>query len=563
MLAKNLEARGGIEPPNKGFADLCLTTWLPRRLEGSFETYHSRPAGCWRHNHNRLWAASWFATTVLSLPKFTRDLLKQLSSPCSHSLTENLFLRLLGLTYLAAFGSLWPQIVPLLGSHGIVPVARFLDSLRGEWKPSLVFSIPSVFWFSSADWVLQAACILGCAAAVLLIIRWQSRLAAAVCWVLYLSLVSVGAPFLNFQWDALLLEAGFLALFAGSPLLVWAYRLLLFRLMFESGIVKLTSGDPTWHNLHALRFHFMTQPLPNPLAYYAYRLPTAVLDFFTAATLLIELFVPFLLFCPKRLRYTGVGLLMLLQVTIILTGNYAFFNLLTLAICFWGLDDAVFEPLRKFLERRIPFGQVRFRSATRLRLAGSLALLFLIAVGLIQVLQTFDRGWTRALDSHLRWMAPFELVNGYGLFAVMTTTRPEIVLQGSNDQAQWLDYNFPYKPGELHRALPWIAPYQPRLDWQMWFAALGDINENTWVGNLMYRIMTGDTTATKLLEPSPFPRPPRYMRALLYDYRFTTPEDSEAYRCSMGANAHAHLVRPCIFDGSLAKCPAYCRNSPE
>jgi lipase maturation factor 1 len=458
-----------------------------------------------------------------NLRSFKNNLLLRLSEPGSHVLTENLFLRLLGLIYLAAFGSLLPQVVPLLGSHGIVPMARFLDSLRPEMRPGLVFSVPTVFWLSASDGSLRAVCFLGCIASTLLIVSWQSRLAATVCWILYLSLVSVGAPFLNFQWDALLLEAGFLALFAGCPMLVWAYRVLLFRLMFESGLVKLTSGDPNWHNLHALRFHFLTQPLPNPVAYYAYRLPEPVLDFFTGATLAIELLVPFLLFFPKRLRYLGVGLLMLLQISIILTGNYAFFNLLTLAICLWGLDDAVFQPVARWLERGFP-STSGFSFSNRLRFAGSLILIFCIAIGLIQVAQTFDRAWPRALDAHLRWIAPFEIVNTYGLFAVMTTTRPEIILQGSNDQVQWLDYNFPYKPGELHRPLPFVAPYQPRLDWQMWFAALGDINENTWVGNLMYRIMTGDTTASKLLEPSPFRQPPHYMRALLYDYRFTTPE---------------------------------------
>jgi hypothetical protein len=340
--------------------------------------------------------------------------------------------------------------------------------------------------------------------------------------VLYLSLVSVGAPFLNFQWDALLLEAGFLALFIGSPLLVWAYRVLLFRLMFESGLVKLSSGDANWRSLHALRFHFLTQPLPNPVAYYTYWLPTWLLDSFTAATLFVELVAPFLLFSPRRVRYFGIGVLMLLQLVIILTGNYAFFNLLTLAICLWGLDDSVFEPMRRFLQRRAPSG-ASVRYADRLRFAGSLCLIFLMVIGLAQILQNFDRRLSRTLDTSLRWMAPFELVNTYGLFAVMTTTRPEIILQGSNDQIQWLDYKFPYKPGELHRGLPWVAPYHPRLDWQMWFAALGDINENTWLGNLMYRIMTGDNTAAKLLEPAPFPRPPQYMRALLYDYRFTSP----------------------------------------
>ncbi|MFL6415219.1 MAG: lipase maturation factor family protein [Bryobacteraceae bacterium] len=453
-----------------------------------------------------------------------KNVLARLSSPSSHSLIENVFLRLLGLTYLAAFGSLLPQVIPLLGSDGIEPAKRFLDSFRPEMAPSLVFSIPTFFWISAADGALRAACIVGCVASVLLVVRWQSRFAAAICWVLYLSLVSVGAPFLNFQWDALLLEAGFLALFSGSPILIWAYRLLLFRLMFESGIVKLTSGDPNWRNLHALRFHFMTQPLPNPLAYYAYRLPASVLDAFTAATFAIELFVPFLLFCPKRVRYAGVSLLMLLQLSIILTGNYAFFNLLTVAICLWGLDDSVFEPVRRSLQAKFPGSETLGFASGRLRLAGSFALLFLISAGVLQVIQSVDRTWVGTLNAHLRWIAPFEMVNSYGLFAVMTTTRPEIILQGSDDQVHWLDYSFPYKPGEPHRGLPWIAPYQPRLDWQMWFAALGDINENTWVGNLMYRIMTGDPAPAKLLEPSPFSRPPHYMRALLYDYRFTTPE---------------------------------------
>ncbi len=189
----------------------------------------------------------------------------------------------------------------------------------------------------------------GCVAGLLLAAGIFQRLSAAVCWALYLSLVSIGQPFTAFQWDALLLESGFLALFAGAPWLVWAYRFLLFRLMFESGLVKLLSHDPNWRNLHALRFHFMTQPLPNPIAYYAYRAPAWMLDSMTAATLAIELGAPFLLFGPRVLRYAGAGLLMFLQVLIILTGNYAFFNLLALALCLWAFDDRTFAPLRKFL----------------------------------------------------------------------------------------------------------------------------------------------------------------------------------------------------------------------
>jgi hypothetical protein len=152
-------------------------------------------------------------------------------------------------------------------------------------------------------------------------------------------------------------------------------------------------------------------------------------------------------------------------------------------------------------------------------------LLFLTVLGTVQVFQMFSPKLARPFRGPMATLAPFEIVNTYGLFAVMTTTRPEIVIQGSNDQADWRDYSFPYKPGELHRPLPMVAPYQPRLDWQMWFAALGTFSENRWVGNLMYRLLTGNPAVMKLLDPPPFSKPPRYMRALLYDYTFTTPQE--------------------------------------
>ncbi len=280
--------------------------------------------------------------------------LRGLAARSDYELTEALFLRLLGLIYLAAFGSFWPQIVGLIGSHGIEPVARIMPAIRTELGARAFFDVPTVLWFGSSDAALLCCCIIGCLAALLLTAGVLPRLSAAICWGLYLSIVSVGQPFTGFQWDALLLESGFLALFAGTRWIVWAYRFLLFRLMFESGAVKLLSHDPTWRNLHALRFHFMTQPLPNPIAYYVYRFPAWLLDGMTAGTLIIELAAPFLLFGPRRVRRIGVGLLMLLQVLVLLTGNYAFFNLLSLALCLWGLDDGVFAPLAPILRRTWP-----------------------------------------------------------------------------------------------------------------------------------------------------------------------------------------------------------------
>ncbi len=457
------------------------------------------------------------------MPAAIGRIFSYLSQPSSYLLTESIFLRLLGLVYLSAFGSLWPQVLGLIGSRGVVSAATGLAAMRsevGSWQA--FFISPSLFFLGINDQLLVGCCVAGCIFSLLLMAGLLHRVAAFACWALYLSIVSVGAPFLNFQWDALLLECGALAVFAGAPWLVWAYRFLLFRLMFQSGAIKFLSGDVNWSNLHALRFHFLTQPLPNPIAYYVYRSPSGLLDGLTAATLIIEVIIPFGLFGPRRVRQIAVAFLASLQVSIILTGNYAFFNWLTLALCVWGLDDRTFAAWQHLLllrRRRVSMG------APVLRSIGNVLLAVYLLLSAAQIATMFRSGLARPFRTALSFTAPFELVNSYGLFAVMTTDRPEIVLQGSNDQVDWRDYSFPYKPGELHRSLPWIAPYQPRLDWQMWFAALGSYGENAWVGNLMYCILVGDPAVLKLLDTPPFPKPPRYLRAVTFDYTFTTPAE--------------------------------------
>ncbi|MBV9084622.1 MAG: lipase maturation factor family protein [Acidobacteriaceae bacterium] len=478
----------------------------------------------------------------MSLRHLAANISIRLASAGSFELTEALFLRLLGVVYLAAFGSFWPQIVGLIGTRGIVPAGQFLAEARAGLGAKAFLEIPTLLWLRLTDSTLMACCIIGCVAAIFLIGGYFTRIAAAVCWVLYLSVVVVGQPFTNFQWDALLLESGFLALFAGTRILVWAYRFLLFRLMFESGMVKLLSHDANWRNLHALRYHFMTQPLPNPIAYYAYRLPAWMLDSMTAATLMIELVAPFLLFGPRRVRHIGAAFLMFLQVLIIVTGNYAFFNMLTLALCLWAFDDSTFIPLTRFLRRGVL--RVPRASLQSILSAVVIALMLLGAVELFDmVLPVFGRQFSRLTGL----VSPFEIVNTYGLFAVMTTTRAEVIIEGSDDQVTWKEYSFPYKPGELHRGLPFVAPYQPRLDWQMWFAGLGNYQENTWVGGLMYRLLTGNSPALNLIDTSPFSNPPRYVRALLYEYRFTTP----AERRDTGAVWQRTLLGPWFGPVSL------------
>jgi lipase maturation factor 1 len=287
--------------------------------------------------------------------------------------------------------------------------------------------------------------------------------------------------------------------------------------MVGSGLVKLASGDPTWHSLAALAVHYETQPLPTPLAWYAHQLPAAFHRASTAAVLGIELFAPWLMFAPRRLKALAFILLVGLQVVIALTGNYAFFNLLSAALCVFLLDDAVLASTS------------RVHNASVLGAPGRAAALLLTAFLTVPVSAlTFAStagvelpGWPLVLPA-ARLIAPLRLVNGYGLFAVMTTTRPEIIIEGSNDGEVWLPYEFKYKPGDVSRRPMWVAPHQPRLDWQMWFAALGRYDEDEWFGNLCARLLQGSPAVLRLLAHNPFAdHPPRYVRSVLYRYHFS------------------------------------------
>jgi hypothetical protein len=290
--------------------------------------------------------------------------------------------------------------------------------------------------------------------------------------------------------------------------------------MFMSGIVKLLSGDPTWHDLTALEYHFWTQPLPTPLAWYVSQLPSWLLIAATGATLCIELGAVFLIFLPRRLRATAACCVLLLQCLIVLTGNYNFFNLLTMLLCIFLFDDAA---LHRLIPRRLQ-AQAQRRTPVPGRRATTIAAalaLILAPVGLNRVWQTATRSDLPGLGAFTRAISPFLIVNPYGLFAVMTITRPEIVIEGSADGHVWREYVFRYKPGPLSRPALWNIPHQPRLDWQMWFAALGGIRDNPWIISLMERLLEGSPPVLGLLDSNPFPgSAPQYVRAQLYDYRF-------------------------------------------
>ncbi|MBI4992020.1 MAG: lipase maturation factor family protein [Candidatus Harrisonbacteria bacterium] len=450
--------------------------------------------------------------------------------PPTYFLVRWLFLRIFGVIYLIAFVSFGWQILGLIGAGGILPANSFLEIIQQRFGLEGYWLAPTIFWLNAGDWLLVAVSIIGAVFSLVLITGFWEKLALLVLFLSYLSLVPVGQIFMSYQWDILLLEVGFLAiLLSYSVSVTWLFRLLLFKFIFLSGAVKLLSGDPSWRNLTALNYHYQTQPLPTILAWYAHQLP----EWFQRSSVLvmffIQLAVPFLIFAPRRLRFFAAGSIVTLEALILLTGNYNFFNLLTTLLCIFLLEDSIL--LRWTPKAIIRFFKKSF-SIKRGSYYGKLAIGVISAVIVVinssQLLAVVFGTEIKPVVKLQEIIAPFRVVNTYGLFATMTTSRPEIILEGSNDGQNWKEYEFKYKPGNLKRAPQWAAPYQPRLDWQMWFAALGTFRQNLWFVNFAKKILEGSEPVLALLGKNPFPdRPPRYVRAQLYDYQFTNFEEKQ------------------------------------
>ena len=461
----------------------------------------------------------------------------------------DLFLRALGAIFLVAFLSLWIQIDGLIGSDGILPISATLDQAARHFGPSRFTQFPTLFWFSSTDAAITVVCVVGTLGALAGIIAPSFWPSWAACFSGYLTLVTAGRVFTAYQWDALLLEAGFLAIVQTAPYagrvslagerpiwsfsgaippprpVAWLYRWLLFRLMFSSGVVKLASNDETWWTLAALTRHYETQPLPTALSWYVHQLPAGVHTFSAIAVFAIEIAIPFLFFAPRRPRILACTLTLLLQILIFATGNYTFFNLLAATLCIWLIDDRMW-PIR-----------IREQFGPRLTRASPNLLRHLFVPGVVLNIAICTYLLSR---SAFRWditppplwsqayavLAPFRVLNTYGLFAVMTTTRPEILIEGSDDGVYWQSYEFFHKPGPTKRRPAFVAPHQPRLDWQMWFAALGPIQNSPWFYNFILRLFEGSPAVKALLSVDPFPdRPPQLIRARMYDYRFSTSDE--------------------------------------
>jgi hypothetical protein len=469
------------------------------------------------------------------LPRWLRRLPGGQSSAghaAAYRLIAWLFLRGLGLIYLAAFASMAVQITALAGSEGIYPIREQLELAGERFGDLWLLQYPSLFWLWAGDWALRLVAWGGVGLAVLLVLGRGGRLVLVLLYLLYLSLYQAGQVFTNFQWDYLLLEVGFIAILlpGGSRLTVWLLRWVLFKLRFLSGIAKLLSGDESWRHLTALRYYFETQPIPHIGSWYAHHLPDWLLRAGAGGTLFVELVVPFFFFLPRRWRLLAGWITILWQLIIIATSNHNWLNLLTILLCLLLFDDrAVGRVLPAAWVRRIASGSPLPAAGERVRpmiRALTLAVaLVLVPAGLVQATEMIAGRQLGVLSRWADWLEPYRIANRYHVFPKIETERIVLVIEASRDGRTWVPLDLRYAPDDPMQAPVFVVPHQPRVDWMLWFVPMGPVFLD-WLERFLTRLMEGSAPVTGLLARPPLADgPPRMLRVEVYRYHFTTPAE--------------------------------------
>jgi hypothetical protein len=463
----------------------------------------------------------------------------QAGNGATYWLTRFVLLRLLGVIYAVAFLAAANQLVPLIGEHGLLPVGAFLGRVsEALGSPTAGFlRLPSLFWLGHSDEALLIVSWTGFAVACLVAAGFANALLLALLWALYMSIVHVGQDWYGYGWELQLLETGFLAIFL-CPLLdprpfprreppmavIWLLRWLAFRIMVGAGLIKFR-GDPAWRSLTALDYHFETQPIPNPLSRWFHFLPRPALRIGTGFNHAAELGAPWFAFGPRVARHVAGGVIILFQLTIILSGNLSFLNWLTIVPALACLDDWVWSRVlpRTLVQRALVARENAEPSRTLLHVSwGLAAVIALLSVRPCANLLSAGQIMNTSFD-------PLELVNTYGAFGTVGRERLNVVFEGTaaetpDSSSDWKPYPYAALPVALDARPRQIAPYQPRLDWQMWFAAMGSPAEYPWTVHLVSKLLRNDRGALSLFASNPFPgQPPRFVRATLYRYRFADP----------------------------------------
>lgn len=445
-------------------------------------------------------------------------------NPESYTIIAHWLPRLLGVIYFFSFGALFFQIRGLIGSNGILPVTPFFNRLEAFYPRRCYYYLPSIFWINSSDSVLEGVTLAGTVISVFLVLGFLPPLMLLLLYVLYLSIVAAGQDFLAFGWEGLLLETTahvFLISLTTIPVtLVWiSLNFLLFRFHLMAGVVKLQSHDPSWRNFSAIAYHYQSQPIPNLIAWYVHKLPLWFHQFTVGVMFFIEIVLPFGIFATDQIRYIVFLGFFLLQFGIWFTGNFSFLNYLTVVLSTVLLSNFY---LQAFLPTP-PQQEAPFIVVMLISVMGT-GLLFLQVVRFYHQLMP-----NQLLSLILARLSPFYLANRYGIFAVMTTTRYEVVIEGSEDGIQWKEYGFKHKPSLLSDRPHRIAPYQPRLDWQIWFTPFTGYSTGTWFHSFLKHLLMGTPEVLALIKSNPFPvKPPHYIRAKTFIYEFTTFEEKQA-----------------------------------
>ena len=438
-------------------------------------------------------------------------------------LARQILQRGVAVIYLIAFIAAARQFRALIGEHGMLPVPRFVARVSFRTAPSIFHLHYSDRFFSVVCWfgaALSAAIVGGVTDLAPL---WAAMVMWSVVWALYLSIVNVGQRWYGFGWESVLLEAGFLAILLGNndttpPVLVlWLVRWLLFRVEFGAGLIKLR-GDPCWRDLTCLYYHHETQPMPGPLSWFFHHLPKPLHRVEVVGNHFAQLVVPFALFAPQPVASMAAAIVIVTQLWLVLSGNFAWLNWITIILAFGVIDHPSFASV-------LPVPNPPALPSPPLWFVG--------VVIVFAALSVFLSYWPvrNLVSSHQRMNAafnPFHLINTYGAFGSIGRIRFEVVIEGTDqpeitDQTVWKEYGFKGKPGDPHRLPRQWAPYHLRLDWLMWFAALTPLYARYWLGPFVIRLLQNDPPTLRLLRHNPFPdSPPRYVRARLYEYRFTT-----------------------------------------
>jgi len=450
--------------------------------------------------------------------------------------------------YLIAFVSALNQFPALLGEHGLLPVHRFLARVNFRQSPSLFHWRYSDNLMLAIGWtgsVIAAALVLGLPQQGP---SWIPLVLFLLIWAGYLSIVNVGQTFYAFGWESLLLEAGFIVAFLGSadvapPLsMIFFLRWLVFRLEFGAGMIKIRGGRE-WRDLTALFYHHQTQPMPNPVSWFVHHLPGWFHRGEVLGNHFAQLVVPFFLFAPQPVASVAAGVIIATQVWLVVTGNFAWLNWITIVLAFAAVDDAAFRSVLGVSPGDVPIGDPAWFITIV-----SLAAAFLIVLSYWPARNLLTRGQLMNASFNR-----YHLVNAYGAFGTVTKVRYEVIVEGNDDVepgegAQWLEYGFRGKPGDPGRMPPQVAPYHLRLDWLMWFLALG-ARDTRWFEMFLLRLLEGDRRTLRLLRHNPFPAgAPRWVRARLCEYRYSTPAERRStgawwVRTDVGLLVHAVRLR--------------------